>query len=52
MFTFYAEPEIISISPTEGKTSETNEITLIASLEKPFSTRKKNKKKKKNKFIY
>lgn len=26
----------------EGKTSETNEITLKASLEKPFSTRKEN----------
>lgn len=39
-FTFYDEPQISQISPIEGKTSETTEVYISASLKKPFSTRK------------
>lgn len=41
-FTFYENPEITQIYPTEGKTSVTTEVFISSSKKNPFSTRKQN----------
>jgi hypothetical protein len=40
VFSFYENPEILSILPIEGKTSRATEVSIFANPEKPFSMRK------------
>ncbi len=39
-FSFYQEPDIVSVFPIQGRTNETTEIIVTASIDKPFATRK------------
>jgi hypothetical protein len=39
-FSFYENPNIDYVFPTEGKTSAATEVNVFSSIEKPFSMRK------------
>ena len=39
MISFYDQPELESISPIEGSTKQSVEITVRSKIEKPFTTR-------------